>query len=284
MKEIGFVIVNYNDYETTKRLLDNIKDYDCLKKIVVVDNCSTDNSLEELNKIESKKIDIISNVSNKGYASGLNCGAKYLMNKLNNPIIVFSNSDIIINKEQDIVSLANDINRKIKVVGPVIEEKGNYNRGWKKTTPFVEILLNLPLISRYFKKTYLYYSDNYYRDNITYVDVVSGCLFLVDGKTLKEIGYFDENTFLYYEELILSSKIKSINKRIIVDNNVHVIHDHSQTIDKNVKRIRKYKILKQSQHYYVKKYLKANDLELTFLWLTNKLSLVILYIRGLFRN
>ena len=42
---IGMVIVNYNDYETTKRLLDNVKDYKVLKEIVVVDNKSTDNSL-----------------------------------------------------------------------------------------------------------------------------------------------------------------------------------------------------------------------------------------------
>ena len=35
----GFVIVNYNDYETTTKLLGNIESYKILDEIVVVDNC-----------------------------------------------------------------------------------------------------------------------------------------------------------------------------------------------------------------------------------------------------
>ena len=50
MEKIGFVIINYNDYENTNKLLNNIKDYKCLNKIVIVDNHSTDNSLKKLKK------------------------------------------------------------------------------------------------------------------------------------------------------------------------------------------------------------------------------------------
>ena len=52
------VIVNYNDYKTTKRLLDNVKNYKILKEIVVVDNKSTDDSLENLQRLKNKKITI----------------------------------------------------------------------------------------------------------------------------------------------------------------------------------------------------------------------------------
>ena len=61
---LGIVIVNYNDAKTTKRLLDNVKDYQILDKIVVVDNNSTDNSLKELKKYNKKKIEIIENKRN----------------------------------------------------------------------------------------------------------------------------------------------------------------------------------------------------------------------------
>ena len=47
MRKLVFVIINYNDYETTKKLLDNIKDYKVIDKIYVVDNHSTDNSYKE---------------------------------------------------------------------------------------------------------------------------------------------------------------------------------------------------------------------------------------------
>lgn len=284
MKKLGFVIVNYNDANTTIRLLNQIKDYKNIDQIIVVDNNSTDDSVKKLKKLKSKKIKIIENKENKGYASGLNTGAKYLIQTLGECNIIFSNSDIIIKNEKDLDTLSSDIKGDISVSSPVIEEHNNLNRGWKKTTPLTESLLNLPYISRYFKKKKLYYKDNHYKEDTSYVDVVSGCFFMVDSSALQEINYFDENTFLYYEELIFSKKLEEKNKKLIVDNRVHVIHDHSVTIDKNVKRINKYKILKASQRYYVKNYLKGNLLEMTLLYLTNKLSLFILYIRCLGRR
>ena len=66
------------------------------------------------------------------------------------------------------------------------------------------------------------------------------------------MGYFDEGVFLYYEENIMGIKTKKLGKNIIVCNNVDVIHDHSVSIDKSLKRIKKYDILKTSQEYFEK--------------------------------
>ena len=283
MKKICFVIVNYNDYKTTKRLLYEIKSFKTLEKIVVVDNNSTDNSYQDLKKEEQKNVVIIKNEQNNGYASGMNKGAKYLIENLGSCNIIFSNSDIIIKNEKDLETLSKDIKGDIVVSAPVVKEHGTLNRGWHITTPKSEILQNLPLISRYFRKK-LNYNDNHYQKNLSEVDVVSGCFFMVDSNTLKEVDYFDENTFLYYEELIFSKKLEKMNKKLVVDNRVSVIHDHSVTIDKTVKRINKYKILKASQKYYVKNYLKGNMFEMALLYITNKLSLMILYIRCLGRR
>ena len=74
-KKIGIVIVNYNDYNSTKHLIDNIRDYKCLKEIVIVDNNSTDDSFEKLKEFESNRITIIKN-SSRHFSSGLNVGAK----------------------------------------------------------------------------------------------------------------------------------------------------------------------------------------------------------------
>jgi len=40
----GFIIINYNDFDSTKKLIDNIKNYSVIDKIIVVDNNSTDDS------------------------------------------------------------------------------------------------------------------------------------------------------------------------------------------------------------------------------------------------
>jgi len=284
MKKLGMVIINYNDYKTTTRLLKNIKSYSCLSKVVVVDNASTDNSYTMLKEFESNRITIIKNRENKGYAAGLNTGAKYLINELGKCNIIFSNSDVIIKGDTDLTKLSSDIKGNVAVVGPTIEELGHLNRGFKSSTVTDEILFNLPLISRYFRKTRTLYPNSYYDKDTTTVDYVSGCFFVVDSTSLEKVNYFDENTFLYYEELILANKLKRINKKEIVDNNIRIIHDHSVTIDKSFSRIKKYKTLKSSQRYFVKEYLHANILQMALLYLTNKLSLLILYIRCLLRR
>ena len=284
MTKLGMVIINYNDYKTTSFLLDSIKDYKCLDLIVVVDNKSTDDSLKHLKKYENNKIKIIEAEENKGYAAGLNAGAKEVIKKLKNCNIIFSNSDVIINKEDDLEKLSKDIGKhSIAVVGPTIVENRSLNRGWMLPTIKDEIKFNLPLVSRKYRKEILY-DDEHYNEDLSIVGVVSGCFFCVSGKVLEEVDYFDEATFLYYEEQILSKKLEEKDYQVAVDNNVVIIHNHSVTIDKNINKVNKYKELKKSQRYFVKEYLQATEKELKWLDFTNKLSLVILYIRCFFKG
>lgn len=284
MTKLGMVIINYNDYKTTSFLLDSIKDYKCLDLIVVVDNKSTDDSLKYLKKYENNKIKIIEAEENKGYAAGLNAGAKEVIKKLKNCNIIFSNSDVIINKEEDLEKLSKDIGKhSIAVVGPTIVENRSLNRGWMLPTIKDEIKFNLPLVSRKYRKEILY-DDEHYNEDLSIVGVVSGCFFCVSGKVLEEVDYFDEATFLYYEEQILSKKLEEKDYQVAVDNNVVIIHNHSVTIDKNINKVNKYKELKKSQRYFVKEYLEATEKELKWLDFTNKLSLVILYIRCFFKG
>lgn len=278
---IGMVIVNYNDYETTKRLLDNVKDYKVLKEIVVVDNKSTDDSLKKLKKLESKKITIIDSGNNKGYSYALNVGCKYLINKYKVLNIVISNSDIIIDSDTDIKDLNSYISDKNVIVGPTIIQGNDLNRGFKIPTPWQDIKQNIVFFGKRVLTNELSYPDNYYHKDISKVDTVSGCFFMISSKHLEDMGYFDENVFLYYEENIMGIKTKRLKKNIIVCNNIDVIHDHSVSIDKSLKRIKKYDILKTSQEYFEKKYNGANKIELFFLKVFRYLTRILLLIKYL---
>ena len=282
-KKIGIVIVNYNDFDTTKHLLDNIKNYKCLSEIVVVDNNSTDDSFEKLKEFESNRITIIKN-SSRHFSSGLNVGAKYLIKKVGDCNIIFSNSDIIIKGEEDLKKLSSNIKNDIVVVGPVVNEHGVLNRGWKLPKVNYEILFNIPLLSRYYKKKLLSYSEDCYASDTTVVDVVSGCFFIVSGEFLKNNNYFDEHTFLYYEEQIFATKVKKAKKKELIDNQVVIIHDHSVSVDKSIKRLEKQKVLKQSQRYYAKKYQKANKVQMALLYITDYFYRGVLCIRCLIRR
>ena len=282
-KKLGIVIVNYNDFDMTSRLINNVKDYKCLDQIVVVDNNSTDNSFDKLKEFESNRITIIKN-SSRHFSSGLNVGAKCLIKKVGDCNIIFSNSDIIIKGEEDLNKLSSDINKDIVVVGPTVDEHGVLNRGWHLPSTNKEILFNIPLLSRYFKKKFLPYKEEDYKKDITEVDVVSGCFFLVDSKFLEENDYFDETTFLYYEEQIFAKKVKNQGKKEVIDNKVVIFHDHSVSIDKSIKKLKKQKTLKTSQRYYCKVYQKANFIQMGLLYITDYFYRFLLAIGSLLRR
>ena len=275
----GIVIVNYNDYKTTKRLIDNIKDYKIFDKIVIVDNKSSDNSLKELKKLENKRIVVIDSGENNGYSYALNVGCKYLIDKYRECKIIVSNSDIIIQSENDIKDLFELVKGKNVIVGPTIIEGNNLNRGWIVPKPMDDVAMNILGLYKKYQKRYLMYQDSYYNKDISKAGTVSGCFFAISSKHLEEMGYFDENVFLYYEENIMGVKTKDLGKNIIVANNIDVIHDHAVSIDKSLKRIKKYDILKNSQYYFEKTYNHASKWELFLLRLTNKITRVILLIK-----
>lgn len=275
----GIVIVNYNDYKTTKRLIDNIKDYKIFDKIVIVDNKSSDNSLKELKKLENKRIVVIDSGKNKGYSYALNVGCKYLIDKYKECKIIVSNSDIIIQNENDIKDLFELVKGKNVIVGPTIIEGNNLNRGWIVPKPMDDVAMNILGLYKKYQKRHLMYQDSYYNKDISKVGTVSGCFFAISSKHLEEMGYFDENVFLYYEENIMGVKTKDLGKNIIVANNIDVIHDHAVSIDKSLKRIKKYDILKNSQYYFEKTYNHASKGELFLLRLTSKITRVILLIK-----
>lgn len=280
--KLGMCIVNYNDYKTTKRLIDNIINYKCLDKIVVVDNKSTDNSLINLKKLESKKIKIIASNKNGGYSYALNIGCKYLIEEFKELTIIVSNSDIIIDSENDLIELAKIVSDNRVVVAPTIIEGNDLNRGWKIPKPTDDILQNIFYFHRYFKKKIMY-PDNYYHKKLSKVEVVSGSFFLINSKHLENINYFDDKVFLYYEENILGVKTKKAGKSMVVVNDIDVVHDHSVTIDKSLKAIKKYDILKQSQYYFEKYYNKANWLQLLLLKITTFTTRIVLLFYYLIR-
>ncbi len=273
----GIIIVNYNDFTSTEKLINNIKDYRVIDKIVVVDNHSSDDSPQKLKKLKLPKLKVIINEENKGYSYAINTGAKYLIDEYKECNIIISNADVIIEKEEDIETLIKLLHRKnVGIVAPTILERGTKNRGWKNPTPKQEIVLNLAYIHRFFRKKYLYYDDDYYQGDFSIVDVLSGCFFLIQSKTLQAVNYLDDHVFLYYEENILAKKLQVKKKINLISNKVTIIHNHSVTIDKSLKRIKKYKAQKKSQYYFEVEYNNASLLERMLLKLTAWLSQIIL--------
>ncbi len=275
-----YMIINYNDYDTTKELVDSIHKYKCIDKLLVIDNCSSNNSFEKLKNLKYtiKNIIILKTDNNNGYSSAINFGIKYILDKYKDAKVAISNPDIIVSSEDDLKILFERLdNKNVGVLAPSTVEDNKLNRGWKLPTIYQDILENIILLNRFFKKRKLY-KDSHYNKDINKVDVVAGSIFFVKASTINKIGFLDENVFLYYEENILSKKILKEGLDIVICNDIVFIHNHSVSINKSVSRLNKYKILKESQYYYEKVYNNSNGFLLFILNLTSKITYYLLYI------
>ena len=274
----GIVILNYNDYENTIKMLEQIMDYKCLSKIVVVDNCSTDESLEKIRLFESKKIVVLESSQNKGYAYGNNLGLKYLEKETNCELAIISNPDVVVS-ESVIEALIRDMKKDetISFLGPKVLEYGHISKGWKLPSFASELVSTMNYFNRFSFKLQRY-KDSYYQEKLCDVEVIHGCFFMARLKDFKKIKYFDPHTFLYYEENILGYKARAKVMRVVVDTSLSVQHMGSLTVDKSLKKIKKYKALKKSMFYYEKEYRHLNILGMALLKLFYFISLGILYL------
>lgn len=272
----ALLIINYNDATTTELLLKNVEAYQCLDLIVVLDNASTDDSFGQLKKYQSDHIHVIQSEGNKGYAYAINFGSNYLIELYQDCNIIVSNSDIVIYQEDDLKKLIDSKREDIAILAPIIKEPDGISRGWKLPTPHRDAVLNIIYLYRLLKERLLNYPDDYYEHkNMVEVDVVLGCFYLIDTRYLKKVGFYDENTFLYYEENIMAKKLMDIHAKTMINCQVEMLHNHSVSIDKSINRLHKLKLLKQSQYYFQVKYQHATLLERFALKLTAKGSYCI---------
>ena len=279
----AIIILNYNDYDTTVEMLEQIKDYKVLDNIIVVDNNSPDNSYKKLKKEEKDNIEIVKSDINKGYAYGNNYGIKYAIDKYKVDNIIISNPDITVS-EKNIEELLKQLKFKnVALIAPVVNENGEISKGWRLPTYKDDLLSN---INYYHRRAFqkMQYPKSHFKDKISEVEVVKGCFFAIKASVLKDIDYFDEGTFLYYEENILGKRLKDKGYKSYIHNEIEIKHNISTSIDKSLNSLKKYKMLKNSQRYYEKKYNHIGVLGLFLLYLTYLISYGLAFIICLFRG
>ena len=280
MKKTGIVIVNYNDYKNTLNLVNELIEFKNIDEIVVVDSSSTDDSVKKLK--EKKHITVIE-TANEGYGHALNVGSKYLIDKYKDINIIESNSDISIKDKKVIDELNKMIDDTTKVVMPKVHENGVYKYGWRNRSKYIDLLNNIPFINRLYRDKLIYYKKDYYKDIVT-VDCIYGCFFMVDGKTLKEVDYFDEEAFLYFEEDILCKKLKKKNYISKCNCNIEIEHKHNATIGSNVSNLKKYKIHSKSKFYYESKYNNAKIISMGLFKLFYGINLIPYKVKALIKR
>lgn len=264
MIENSLIVLNYNDYATTEKLVKSVEGYKIIDKIIIVDNKSSDESKENLKKLVNDKIDFIETDENKGYSYGNNYGIKYAIKKYNSKNIIISNPDIYIEEKvlRELVKSLEE-NKEVAIATATMKNlvKGSYEtsdlRAWKKPSYSYCLLTALFLCSKFSKKL-IAYDNEEFKKKYSEVFAVQGSFFVAKAKVLEEVGLLDEGTFLYCEEMILGSKVKDAGYKEIIFNDLYYNHDHGVTINKSISSVNKYKILNESLTLYLREYLRVS--------------------------
>lgn len=267
MKNV-IVVLNYNDYKTTSKFIKQIQDYKALDKIIVVDNASKDNSYSKLLNFQNNKVDIILNPTNEGYAKGNNFGINYANDNYDFENLIISNPDIEVSNEtimklSDFLESNNSYNC---VTGLIYNAKGKVvkNYAWKLPTYKALVMSSSLLLNKLYSKIkpeYMFYNIPTSLQGVKDVEVLPGCFFMIRNETMREIGNFDDRTFLYHEENLLFSKLKRRGKSaILLDEKI--VHFEGISVSKDLNSyLNKASIMKASALVYLNNVLKVNQMK-----------------------
>ena len=255
----ALVVLNYNDSTTTASFLQLVKKYSSIDHIIVVDNCSTDDSYRILKNYESTKIEVIKSPQNGGYAFGNNIGCTYAMKRYNPDVLFVSNPDVSFNEDiiQDLENVFDEDNT-IGVAAPIVNQGYNV---WNLPS-FLGVLESILLIWFNLDKKALKESLLRKKQRWTKVGVVEGSFFAIKTSAFKKVKGFDERTFLYYEENMLAHKLSNFGYKVVVLNNKRYNHNHSVSIKKSYRtKVRAFKHFHHSMQLYISDYLKCNGIQ-----------------------
>ena len=263
------VILNYNDSDTTISLHHKIKDYHVLDKIVIVDGASTDDSYEKLAAILNEKTVLLSADRNGGYGYGNNIGIRY-SSSLGAKYVLIANPDVEFS-EHAIIACLNMIkkNENSVAVAPRIQGR---QPAFSFAPPLKDTLSSSIILNKFFSPRY--YPPRFFLDkNFCEVFALPGSLVMFDIDKFMNCGLYDEEVFLYNEEVIIGKKFKEYGYKSILCLNESYQHFHSVSVGKAYKTSLKPKKFELASHaLYLRKYCNAGKLPLALLSLIKPLT------------
>jgi GT2 family glycosyltransferase len=218
---ISVIILNYNG----KNYLDNCIE-SVLKtrypnfEVILVDNASTDNSLQSIKKkfVKDIRLKIIENSDNLGFSGGNNVGYSFSKGQY----IAFLNNDTTV--DPDWLSRLFDAMENDETIGLAqsiiynIDGEKIQQGGWVYSNylmRMVGLVQNCSSVSG-FKPTFE-------------VSVASGASMMTKRVLIEEMGLFDASMPFFYDDTLLSFKMWLANKRVVAVSTSQIRHIGSAT-------------------------------------------------------
>lgn len=199
---------------------------------------------------------------NLGYARGNNLGARVAHALFQSDYYIFSNNDMKFQEKINLDVLLDHFieNDTCAVVGPrILGLDGEDQSPRVKKEWFHQLFLNYVdlLLPRGIKITR--YITDIASEGVKGVCYwVTGSFMLVDAQKFERVEGFDEFTFLYCEEMILSERLLAAGYTTVFDRRYTILHEHGQTVKKTMSAYNGIRLSFAASLYYYQKYRNLN--------------------------
>lgn len=229
--DLSIIIVSWNTKDLLKNCLESL--YRTIirthSEIIVVNNGSKDGTLEMV-KETFPQVKLISNTSNIGFSAANNQGIKVGYGKY----LMFLNSDTLVfpGAIDEMVEFMSQREEAAVLGCQLLYGDGTPRPSFSSFHTIPRLFCHSFYLDKLFPHLLVYGEypvshPNYKK--LSEVEVIEGCAMMVRRETLNEVGFFDEDFFMYSEETDLCYRIKKAGWKIYFYPHVKIIHYGGQS-------------------------------------------------------
>lgn len=237
--KLSVIIVNYNVTVLLQKCLNSIEKYikDVEYEVIVIDNCSPDNSWKKLIK-KFPAVRFIESPQNYGFAVANNsavksAGGEYIL--LLNPDTEFENFGM-----RELIDFA-DSKRNFGCLGVRMHDaEGKFLPESKRSVP--DMFNSFEKLFTNFRNnnSKLYYRNDIGEYAIEEVEVITGAFLLIRKNTYLEVGGLDERYFMYGEDIDLCFCLLKRNYKNWYYGKVSLLHHKGESTVKNAEYLNRF--------------------------------------------
>lgn len=251
---IGVVILNYNTWEATAKLVEALQMQTIASDlaIVLVDNASHNGSYDHLLELKDRYANVVAVLqtgANLGYAKGNNFGLQWLDENMHPEYVVIANNDIELPDDclETLAARFPSLERAC-ILSPVqLLPDGRKVYGWNLGSWWSDVK-NLSLLYRWLQKKKSMPAKTQSREARAVelspmpVELIPGSFMFASFERFKEIEFFYPGTFLFVEERFVAYATKQAGYQNYMLPDMTYLHNHSQTINTAFSQVKKYKM------------------------------------------
>lgn len=252
--KLSVIILNYNVSFFLRQCILTVQEalVGIESEIIVIDNDSKDDSCEMVKKL-FPKIKLIENKENVGFSKANNQGVAIAKGEY----VCILNPDTAVAKNTFTKALTYaESKNDLGALGiRLIDGTGNYLPESKRNIPTPRVSLYKILGIR--SKKYSYYADQLTGTETGEAPVLVGAFMLLKTNVYKEVGGFDEDYFMYGEDIDLSYKLLKSNYKNYYLGSVTMLHYKGESTTKDKNYLRRFY---GAMHIFYKKHFKSNNI------------------------